>query len=92
MFDFAWTASFFENQASSNRSLLSRTLSLKAGTFYSSTRFTTFLEEMKVYRFSDDWSMQGIHCQGRRNTFEIGGAEFLEAPPWLAPSGKFFEN
>jgi hypothetical protein len=30
--------------------------------------------------------------QGRRNTFEIGGAEFLEAPPWLAPSGKFFEN
>jgi hypothetical protein len=30
--------------------------------------------------------------QGRRNTFEIGGAEFLEAPPWLAPSGNFFEN
>jgi CBS domain containing-hemolysin-like protein len=33
-----------------------------------------------------------IRDQGRRNTFEIGGAEFLEAPPWLAPSGKFFEN
>jgi hypothetical protein len=30
--------------------------------------------------------------QGRRNTFEIGGAEFLEAPTWLVPSGKFFEN
>jgi hypothetical protein len=32
------------------------------------------------------------YFQGRRNIFEIGGAEFLEAPPWLAQSGKFFEN
>jgi hypothetical protein len=41
---------------------------------------------------SDD-NLNALSCiQGRRNTFEIGGAEFLEAPPWLAPSGNVFEN
>jgi hypothetical protein len=34
-------------------------------------------------------SLQLLAYQGRRNTFEIGGAEFLEAPPWLAPSFLF---
>jgi hypothetical protein len=42
--------------------------------------------------FAKYWFSMSVIFQGRRNTFQIGGAEFLEAPPWLAPSGKFFEN
>ena len=47
----------------------------------------------KIKSFTGGGGMRFVEVgQGRRNTFEIGGAEFLEAPPWLAPSGKFFEN